>query len=287
MKQWLYKLDPILNVGIVRIMLFVVVGIYVFNVFPYGTLGVFMRNVLVRGLVAFVVISLALKKEWLTAHLVIFLLGFSAAGANFINTLLSYSFSAGTFFGTFTLSWLLNTLAFVYLVLYFLVQIVRKPRLDYHYETHSWWFYVALLFIFYLFRNSFNTAVFTVLPVALIALRKHWFHSKILAMALLVSLPINFVIDLSAGGIGWRPVSYFVYVLAGTVLLGFIGKALWTMHQASAKVPQEDSESDVKPSEPEETNKEAQVSEASEEATLKEEEGSEERKKVPPPEASD
>lgn len=244
MKQWLHKLDPILSVGVVRIMLFVVVGIYLFNVFPYGTLGVFIRNILVRGLVAFVVVSLALKKEWLTAHLVIFLLGFSVAGANFINTILSYSFSAGTFFGNFDLAWLLNALAFVYLVVYFLVQIVRKPSLEYQYETHPWWFYLALMFTFYLFRNSFNTAVFTVLPVALIALRKQWFYSMLLAIALLIAFPLNFVIDLSAGGIGWRPMSYFVYALAGTVLLGFIIKELWDMHQGTSKPVQSASEDD-------------------------------------------
>lgn len=225
--QFLTKVQRLFHDQVIRVMLFVVVGIYLFNIFPYFILSVFIRDVVIRGLVAFVVVSLALKKEWLTAHVVIFLIGFSAAGANFINPIFSYNFAFNNSNWTFSLAWLFNGLAFVYLVLYFLTLVLKKPSFGYVYEDHPLWRYFALMFVLYLFRNSFNTAFFVMVPVVLVALRKEWMLSGVLAGSYLIAFPLNFMIDAFNRVLAPRPIHYFIYLILALVLLLFIGKILW------------------------------------------------------------
>ncbi len=244
--RFLTKLQGLLHEHVIRVLLFVVVGVYLFNLFPYVTFGVFARDLLVRGIVAFVVVSLALKREWLTAHIVIFLSGFTGAGAAFINAIFSYSFATNSFSWTFSLSWLLNAFAFVYLVVYFLTLVLERPSHAYAYEDHPLWRYLAFMFVFYLFRNSFNTAFFVMMPIVLVGLRRYWLYAGVLALGTLSTFPLNFIIDAFNRNLSWRLVSYYLYLLLALVLLFFIGKVLWQQYFAKS-VSAEDSD---KPSSP-------------------------------------
>lgn len=249
-KSFQSKLDE----KLLTVILLILVGIYLANVFPYVSAGVFVRDLLVRGIVAFVVVVMVLKKDFLVAHIVLFLMGFHAAGANFVNGILSYNVDAGRFMWTFDAWWGLNAAVFFYFLLYFVSLFFTKPSLKLQYEKNWAWCLLLMVFAFFLFRGSFNAALTTLLPASVLLLRKEWFYGPLLMVTTLIALPLDFLRHAWNDNLGWRNLSYFFFVALSVVLLVFLAIHLIKLFKADGWRWQE-----VKAPEKKETPKETET----------------------------
>ena len=70
-----------------------------------------------------------MRKELMLGHAVLFLFGFTVAGAQLFNGIFAYSFQWNEFIWDYDAWWVLNSVAFVYFVLYFASLVITRTRI--------------------------------------------------------------------------------------------------------------------------------------------------------------
>ena len=206
----------------ITIALFVGIGMYLFNILPHGTTENLIRNIFQRGLIAFAVFALAMRKQLILGHVVLFLFGFTVAGAAFVNGIFAYSFRWNEFVWDYDVWWILNSVVFIYFVAYFASLFLTPPTLGLKYIQRREWVLVLLVFAYFTLRIGFQTGFFMTAPVVLLLLRKEWFYGIVIMIATLIPTVISFFFDWSNNFLDWVNLSYYVWVIGAATLIVFL-----------------------------------------------------------------
>ncbi len=214
-KKIIPELIQIMIIGVI-VALFVV-----FQVMNVTRLLPIIGGLLASLSIAFIVIYLALKKSFLLAYIIIFMVGFANGLRSFFITITSFWMNGFAFFGTFDIQVILSLLICLYLMLMILSHVIQT---EFSFKLPKMKMcLVLLLFIgFIYFNHGFGTVVYAGL-ILLALLNQDKFILPLLFMFYyIINLPLGAIDQIIQGTAEFTSLHYWFMTVFAIVVGTFI-----------------------------------------------------------------